>query len=112
MFFGGPETGPVLFRSRLVRTCLFRSGPVLDLFRIFQHLQFKIICFVFKIRKQFFMLLLPNMSSCSFFFFFFFSGKQNIVFENSYRTYLIQRTIYYIDLILLIKIYYILFKSF
>ena len=32
MFFGGPETGPVLFRSRLVRTCLFRSGPVLDLF--------------------------------------------------------------------------------
>ena len=33
MFFGGPETGPVLFRSRLVRTCLFRSGPVLDLFR-------------------------------------------------------------------------------
>ena len=28
MFFGGP----VLFRSRLVRTCLFRSGPVLDLF--------------------------------------------------------------------------------
>ena len=36
MFFGGSKTGLELFQSRLVRfwTCL-------DLFRIFQHMQFK-----------------------------------------------------------------------